>query len=175
MIASAKLTQTVAIGVVTGDQSGSQADDEALRYDLSIEPIVAALRETVTRIAAQMVLVVAGSALGQGREIALGSPEDDPNVSGLVKAIRAPARRVRAHHHLAEAARLIDAAAARYWKSAALYASLQIEAILRPLKAGWWHLQIVASRAGVAPLVDLGHCCGCRRIGGQRIWRSDHD
>ena len=52
----------MAVGVVTGDQLGSRAEDEAVRYDVSIEPIVAALRETVTRIAAQMVLVVAGSA-----------------------------------------------------------------------------------------------------------------
>ena len=83
------------------------------------QPIVAALRETVTRIAAQMVLVVAGSVIRQGREIAWESSEHDSSVSALVKAIRAPAGRVRTHHHLAEAARLIDAALTQYWKSLA--------------------------------------------------------
>ena len=167
MIASAKFTQPVAVGMVTGDQFGSPAEDEAVRYDLSIEPIVAALRETVTRIAAQMVLVVAGSVIRQGREITWESIEHDSSVSALVKAIRAPAGRVRTHHHLAEAARLIDAALTQYWKSLALCASLQVEAILRPLKAGWWHLQTVASRTCAISLVDLRHCCGCRGVAGQ--------
>lgn len=167
MIASAKFTQPGAVGVVIGDQLGSRAEDQTVRYDLSIAPIVATLRETVTRIAAQMVLVVAGSTLREGREITWESSEHDSSVSAFVKAITAPVGRVRTHHHLAEAACLIDAAAARYWKSAAFCASHQVEAILRPLKAGWWHLQTVASRTRAISLVDLRHCCGCRGVAGQ--------
>ena len=47
---------------------------KTVRYDLSIEPIVAALRETVTRIAAQMVLVVAGSVTSARSGNRLGEP-----------------------------------------------------------------------------------------------------
>jgi hypothetical protein len=158
VIANSKFTQPVTVRVDTETESGSQAEDEAVRYDLSIRPLVAALREGVTRIAAEMVLVVVGGALWQGRDIAGEGTEHDLEVSALVKAIRAPAGRVRTHHHLTEAARLIEAASTQYWKS--LRAPHRVEAILRPLKAGWWHLQTVASRAGAIPLVDLGDARG---------------
>lgn len=170
MIANSKFTQPLAVRVDTETESGSQAEDEAVRYDLSIRPLVAALREGVTRIAAQMVLVVARGALWEGLEIAWESrTEHDPDVSALVKAMRAPAGRVRTHHHLTEAARLIESASTQYWKSDAFRARHQVEAILRPLKAGWWHLQTVASRACAIPLVDLGQCCGCRCVARETI------
>ena len=70
MIANSNFTQPVTVRVDTETELGSQAEDEAVRYDLSIRPLVVALREGVTRIAAEMVLVVVGGALGQGREIA---------------------------------------------------------------------------------------------------------
>jgi hypothetical protein len=148
--------------------ANSRAEEERARYDLLILPLVEALRETVTRIGAQMVLSVARRELREALEDAWhGCVESDVEISVLVRSTEAPLARSDCHHHLAEAARLIEGALTQYRKWIAFPSPAQTAAILLPLKAGWWHLQTVASHTRTISLVDPRHCCGCRGVAGQ--------
>jgi hypothetical protein len=146
------------------DQAEVRVEEAAARYDLLVEPLIEALREAVTRLGAQMVLLVASRSPFRGLE-----PEWDHSIEGdaellaAIRSIAVPPTRAHHHHHLTEAVRLIKSASMQYHKRPAFHASIGVAAILQPLKAGWHHLQSAATCTGGMPLIDVRPCCfgGC--------------
>jgi hypothetical protein len=155
----------VGVSCADFDQARVGIEEEAVRYDLLVGPLIEALREAAMRLGAQMVLLVAGRSPFRGLEPEWdGSIGGDAEFLGAVRSIAVPPSRAHHHHHLTEAVRLINSAATQYYKRPAVHGSIGIGSILQPLKAGWQHLQSAASSVGGMLLIDLRPCCfgGCR-------------
>lgn len=149
-----------AVRPAASNPANSRAEEERARYDLLILPLVEALRETVTRIGAQLVLFVARREARKALQDAWhGCVASDVEISVLVRSTEAPPARADCHHHLAEAARLIEGALTQYRKWIAFPSPAQTTAILRPLRAGWRHLESVAACTDGISLVDPRQCC----------------
>jgi len=148
-------------------QSDLDRNPSAARYDVLIVPLVAALRDAVVQIGAEMVLVFVASQSFDSERQSTRFPVGDGDMLRLACSIEAPPARLKSQYHLVEAARLIEAASRRRLRF--LTDRAQARIVLQVLRIGWWHLLRVEPCPDNLPLIDIRQSCCAPGAPGPRI------